>query len=108
MFSKGFFIIPGWAGLSVHSQVLSFIGSSGLSVRTYIYGKLLQGILSAGFVFMIVRLLFTEAAAATYLAAQVTYLASVDFTTAGLVSIFGAGIVLILFILGAKKASKRS
>jgi len=94
----------GWAGLSVHSQVLSFIGSSGLSVRTYIYGKLLQGILSAGFVFLIVRLVFTEAAASAYLAEQVTYLASVDFVTAGLVAVFGAGIVLVLFVLGAKRA----
>ncbi|MCL2408971.1 MAG: sporulation protein [Oscillospiraceae bacterium] len=98
----------GWAGLSVHSQVLSFIGSSGLSVRTYIYGKLLQGILSAGFVFVIVRLLFIDAVTSTYLAEQVTYLASVDFATAGLVSILGAGIVFVLFVLGAKKAAAKS
>jgi sporulation integral membrane protein YlbJ len=97
----------GWAGLSVHSQVLSFIGSSGLSVRTYICGKLLQGILSAGFVFAIVRLFFTEAATAAYLADQVTYLASLDFAKAGLVSIIGAGIVFAIFVLAAKKAAAK-
>ena len=32
----------GWAGLSVHCQVLSFLGGSGLSVRTYIAGKFLH------------------------------------------------------------------
>ena len=34
----------GWAGISVHCQVLSFIGDSGLSVRTYLAGKLCHGL----------------------------------------------------------------
>jgi len=97
----------GWAGLSVHCQVLSFIGNSGLSVRTYIYGKFLQGILSAGFVFVTARLFFVDAAVSTYLAEQVSYLASVDFMTAGIVSVLGAVIVFLLFVLGARKASSR-
>ena len=33
----------GWAGLSVHCQVLAFLGDSGLSLRTYLTGKLLHG-----------------------------------------------------------------
>ena len=37
----------GWAGLSVHCQVLAFLGDSGLSMRTYLTGKLLHGGLSA-------------------------------------------------------------
>ena len=37
----------GWAGVSVHCQVLAFLGDSGLSIRTYITGKLLHGALSA-------------------------------------------------------------
>lgn len=37
----------GWAGLSVHCQVLAFLGDSGLSLRTYLTGKLLHGGLSA-------------------------------------------------------------
>ena len=98
----------GWAGLSVHSQVLSFIGSSGLSVRTYIYGKFLQGIISAGFVFIIARIFLPETAAASHLAEQVTNLASVDFVTAGLVSGLGSIIVFIIFVLGAKKAASKS
>ena len=45
----------GWAGLSVHCQVLSFIGGSGLSVGTYLAGKLLHGFLSALFVGVLVH-----------------------------------------------------
>lgn len=37
----------GWAGVSVHLQVLAFLGDSGLSMRTYLTGKLLHGGLSA-------------------------------------------------------------
>ena len=46
----------GWAGLSVHCQVLSFIGNSGLSVRSYILGKSLHAVFSAVLVFVTVRL----------------------------------------------------
>ena len=41
--------ILGWAGISVHCQVLSFLGDSGLSARTYLLGKLLHGGLAALF-----------------------------------------------------------
>lgn len=37
----------GWAGLSVHCQVLSFLVDSGLSPRFYFAGKLLHGCISA-------------------------------------------------------------
>ena len=37
----------GWAGVSVHLQVLAFLGDSGLSMGTYLTGKLLHGGLSA-------------------------------------------------------------
>jgi len=37
----------GWAGLSVHFQVLSFLGESGLSTWPYFAGKLLHGVISA-------------------------------------------------------------
>jgi sporulation integral membrane protein YlbJ len=79
----------GWAGLSVHSQVLSFIGESGLSVRTYIIGKLLQGIISAGLVFVISRV-FVLSAPASYLADQVTVLANIGFTQAAAISTVAA------------------
>lgn len=57
----------GWAGISVHCQVLSFIGGSGLSVGTYLVGKLLHGGLSALFIAVLVRLFPLEAPVSDYL-----------------------------------------
>ena len=45
--------ILGWAGISVHCQVLSFVYESGLSAAPYIIGKALQTIISAIMVFYI-------------------------------------------------------
>jgi sporulation integral membrane protein YlbJ len=98
----------GWAGLSVHCQVLSFIGSSGLSVRTYIYGKFIQGILSAVFMLAIARVFLSDVTAAGYLAEQVTSLASVDFMKAAVVSCLGAAALFVLFVIGAKKAASKT
>ncbi len=78
--------ILGWAGLSVHCQVLSFIGSSGLSTRTYFLGKLLHGVLSAGLIFCISRLLGWDAPVSSYLASQVSTIAELDFHRALTVS----------------------
>jgi hypothetical protein len=44
--------ILGWAGLSVHFQVLDFMSDSGLSPRPYIAGKLLHGIFSGVFTYI--------------------------------------------------------
>lgn len=40
-------LIIGWAGLSVHSQVLSIISGSGIRLKPYLLGKLLQGVFAA-------------------------------------------------------------
>ncbi len=45
--------ILGWAGLSVHCQVLSFVYESGLSPIPYIAGKAMQTVFSAVTVFII-------------------------------------------------------
>lgn len=37
----------GWAGISIHCQVLSFIGDSDLSLKPYFLGKLIHGVFSA-------------------------------------------------------------
>lgn len=44
-------MIIGWAGLSVHAQVLSVISGSNISAKPYIVGKALQGILSGLYTF---------------------------------------------------------
>jgi spore maturation protein SpmB len=97
----------GWAGLSIHCQVLSFIGDSGLSVRTYIYGKILQAGISSVFAYFMARLFMFRMPAASYLAHTVTALATTDFVSALLTSVFSAAAVLLLFLLGAKWADQR-
>lgn len=94
----------GWAGLSVHCQVLSFIGGSGLSVRTYIGGKLLHGGLSALFVGLLLRFFPLEEPVAAYLAEQVEGIAGVDFSSALTISLAAAWIMWLLFFLAAAAA----
>jgi sporulation integral membrane protein YlbJ len=95
----------GWAGLSVHSQVLSFIGTSGLSVKTYILGKLLQGLLSAGLVFALSRVLLPSAPA-SYLAEQVGVFTRVGFVRAGAISCVAALIMFGIFAAASRGHAK--
>ena len=97
----------GWAGVSVHCQVLSFIGGSGLSVRTYLVGKLLHGGLSALFVAGLFRLFSFEAPASAYLADQVASIAGLDFHTALVISTVSAWVVWLLFFAAAAAAIRR-
>lgn len=91
--------ILGWAGLSVHCQVLSFIGSSGLSTRTYFFGKLLHGGFSAALIYILSRLLYWDAPVSKYLATQVSTLAGLHFSQAFLVSTVTA-LVAWVFLTG--------
>ena len=72
----------GWAGLSVHCQVLSFLIDSGLSVRTYLLGKLCHGLIAAGLTWCLTRLFPLSAPVAEYLADQADSIAAMDFSTA--------------------------
>lgn len=100
----------GWAGLSVHCQVLSFIGSSGLSVRTYIIGKFLHGILSAIIVLIIARIVAFDTPVAVYLAQQLGDIAEIKFSTALRVSAISAavlgGLLFLISVLPGKKSGK--
>ena len=72
----------GWAGLSVHCQVLSFLVDSGLSARTYLIGKLCHGLAAAGLTWCLTRLFPLSAPVADYLAEQAESIAALDFSTA--------------------------
>lgn len=72
----------GWAGLSVHCQVLSFLADSGLSVKTYLTGKLCHGLIAAGLTWCVTRLFPLSASVADYLADQADSIAAMDFSTA--------------------------
>lgn len=48
--------ILGWAGLSVHCQVLVFLHNSGLSTKPYILGKFVQAVIGAAITYTAVML----------------------------------------------------
>ena len=102
----------GWAGLSVHCQVLSFLVDSGLSARTYLAGKLCHGLIAAGLTWVVTRLLPLAEPVSGYLAEQAESIASLDFSTAlavSLVTAFGAWLLLVVIsiLLVRKKTGKR-
>ena len=97
----------GWAGVSVHCQVLSFIGGSDLSPRTYLAGKLLHGGLSALFTSILFHFIPFELPASAYLAEQVDSLAALDFHTALSISTVAAWVLWLLFFAGAVYALYR-
>lgn len=72
----------GWAGLSVHCQVLSFLVDSGLSAKTYLAGKLCHGLIAAGLTWCLTRVFPLSAPVANYLAEQAESIAALDFSTA--------------------------
>lgn len=98
----------GWAGLSVHCQVLAFLGDSSLSMRTYLVGKLLHGGLSAALLGVLSPLLPLQAPVASYLAEQTETLAALDFQQALTISTVSAWCVWLLFFALALHAVKKS
>ncbi|MEG2421044.1 MAG: nucleoside recognition domain-containing protein [Oscillospiraceae bacterium] len=85
----------GWAGLSVHCQVLSFLGGSDLSPRTYLVGKLLHGSLSALFVWLVTRFFLPAETVSVYLAEQVGQLVELEFSS----TLAGAAVASFLVFL---------
>ena len=99
----------GWAGLSVHCQVLAFLGDCGLSMRTYFFGKLLHGVLSAALTTLVLRGLALEQPASAYFAQQVEALASLDFGRCLTLSLlYVLGIWLLFFLLAVHIVKKSS
>ena len=97
----------GWAGISVHCQVLSFLGGSGLSVRTYLAGKALHGGLSALFVGGLARLFPLREQVSAYLAQQVEGIAALDFHTALTISAVTAWLIWLAFFAVAARCVKK-
>jgi len=92
--------------------VLSFLGGSGLSVGTYLTGKMLHAGLSALFVGVLARVFPLAEPMSSYLAEQVDSIAAMDFGTALTVSTVCAwGVWLAFFALAAlclKKCSGKA
>jgi len=98
----------GWAGLSVHCQVLSFIGDSGLSVRTYLAGKLCHGLLAAALTGAVTRLFPLAEPVSAYLAEQAESIAELDFSSALTISLVSAFTVWALWVLLCAVIVKKS
>lgn len=99
----------GWAGISVHCQVLSFLSDSGLSVRTYLLGKLLHGGFSAALVWELTRLFPLAEPVSAYLAEQVETLSELDFSTALTISTVSAWVLWLgCFAVAALMVRKSS
>lgn len=98
----------GWAGLSVHCQVLSFIGDSGLSVRTYLAGKLCHGVLAAALTWGVTRLFPLSAPVSVYLAEQAEAIAGLDFSSALTISLAAVFAVWVIWVLLSALLVKKS
>ena len=88
----------GWAGVSVHCQVLAFLGDSGLSMGTYLTGKLLHGAISVGLASLLFRLFPASSPASFYLAEQTEAIAQLDFQRALTLSAAAAWGVWLAFL----------
>jgi len=88
----------GWAGLSVHCQVLSFVGDSGLSPWTYLVGKVLHGAFAALFTGALTRVVPLDEPVSSYLTQQVESLASLDFHSALSISTVAAWLLWLVFL----------
>ncbi|MBO5340683.1 MAG: sporulation protein [Oscillospiraceae bacterium] len=91
----------GWAGLSVHCQVLSFIADSDLRVDTYFVGKLLHGTLSALFTYLLARFFPLSQPVSSYLTQQVNSLTALDFERALTICTVSAWLMWLLFLTAA-------
>ena len=100
--------ILGWAGLSVHCQVLSFLEHSGLSMKTYFVGKLLHGGISAVLAAGLARCLPLEQPVSAYLAEQVDWFAELEFSRALFVSAGAAWGLWLIFVGLSVAALKKS
>jgi sporulation integral membrane protein YlbJ len=97
----------GWAGISVHAQVLSFLSQSGLAAWTYITGKLLHGLFSALYTYIAVRLMSIDEPAVTVMADQISGIANMSFTRTLTVTMKVVLILIALIIITALVALLR-
>lgn len=95
----------GWGGLSVHCQALSFLSGSGLSVRPYFAGKLLQGLFSGGMVLLLFRFLPKETA--SVFAPSVSAAALPSLTGVLVLSLLACFALLLFFLLPALFSGKK-
>lgn len=114
--SAASFII-GWAGLSVHSQVLSITAGTGVSIKPYLTGKLLQAVIASAYTWCGIKLLglnftLSKPAMVQFPAPAAGWLeaASFSLTRLAFILLALAGLILFsgLYSSAKKKNSGRS
>lgn len=89
--------VVGFAGLSVHVQVMGVVSRHMLSLKPYIFGKILHGLLSGGYTFLILQFVPVSAPAFYNTAAKFP----AGFTMGSLYTGICVGAVVLLCILCA-------
>lgn len=56
----------GWGGFSIHSQAISFISSTDLSVKIYLFSKFLHGLLASAYTYIMYLLLYKDTLSTTF------------------------------------------
>lgn len=98
----------GWGGLSVHCQVLSFTGASGLSMRPYFVGKLLHGGVSALLAGALCRWIPLQGQESSGLIQQAGGFFSMDLAGGVSISTVAAGILWIAFFAAALRLVQKN
>ncbi len=93
--------IIGWAGLSVHSQVLSIVSKTDISIKPYLLGKLLQGVLAAIYTFIGINISGSAFCLDEPVFSQAGSLYSPGWYGCFLFSFESLAAILSVFILGA-------
>lgn len=100
--------ILGWAGLSVHCQVMTFLSGSGLSLYTYLVGKFLHGLFSAALICLLSHVIPLEYPAAYYLVEATAAAGYLEFQKALSIAAAAAWLTWLLFFLIAGHAIQKS
>lgn len=99
--------LMGWAGLSVHCQVLA-LNDCGLSMGPYLWGKLLHGVLSATLTAVLLRLLPPQLCAAGAFPDPLNFPLPTDPVYWLSVSLFWAGSICLLLLMLLLQERKKS
>ena len=97
-------LIIGWAGLSVHSQVYSITGNTGISMKPYFLGKFLQGVIAAFFTWIGMQFEFIKELASTPVLSSEQMMASSGWQSVFINSLTYLAFVIVIygiFCLGA-------
>lgn len=87
-------LVIGWAGLSVHFQVFSIASKTDVSIRPYLIGKMLQGILSAIYTWLCLKCF------PNIWIIKEPVLGNSSFTPADWLKTFGASLLTLSMVLG--------